>query len=126
MTHPEIRGIYVLDVRGDKWLGKHRETKHCVCVSVGSGKYLAINTRHNPGYHDFMIHASNYAFLEGEDRFIGCGFLFTLDAAKILRKVGFLNDVDAKTVYDKIRASPNILPADKKVVHSELWESFRM
>ena len=125
MTTPEIRGIYVFDVRGDVELGKHRDTKHCVCISIGNGQYLAINTRRNPAYNDFQILASNYDFLNGENRFLGCGKLFSLDAGKILRKVGNLNDMDAKTAYEQIRASTHIAEDDKKKVLSELWASFR-
>jgi len=125
MTTPEIRGIYVFDVRGDARLGKYRETKHCVCVSIGGGQYLAINTRHNPGYDDFQIHASSYEFLNGENRYLGCGKLFKLDCGKILRKVGLLNDFDTKIVYEKIRASGSISQAEIKTVLAELWASFK-
>jgi len=125
MTTPEIRGIYVFDVRGNAQLGMYRDTKHCVCVSIGEGQYLTINTRHNPGYNDFQIQAANYDFLNGEDRYLGCGKLFKLDADKILRKVGVLNDFDAKIVYEKIRVSTSISDEEIQKVLSELWASFR-
>jgi len=126
MTTPEIRGIYVFDVRQHAILGKYRETKYCVCVSIGGGLYLVINTRSNPDYDDFQIRASNYDFLNSEDRYLGCDALFELDAVKILRKVGVLNDFDAKIVYEKIRASTSISDETIQKVLSELWALFRM
>ena len=72
MTAPAIKGIYIADVSGDPELGRHRSNKHCVCVSVGAGLYLLINTAHRELYNDFPIKASDYAFLFGVDRFISC------------------------------------------------------
>ena len=125
MITPTIRGIYIADVKDDEILGRFRGTKHCVCVAVGGGLFLLINTRQNTEYDDFTILADNYDFLNGEDRYLGCRHLLVRDDSKLLRKVGDLNDMDAKTVYEKIRASTHILDDDKQQVLSELWASFR-
>jgi len=125
MISPEVRGVYVADVGDDKKLGKHRATKHCVCVSVGGGQYLLINTRQNSEYDDFKILASNYDFLDGEDRWLGCVALIARRAEKLLRKVGELNDADTKTVYEKIRASQRISADEKNRVLPELWATFK-
>jgi len=125
MTTPAIRGIYIADVKDQANIGKHRSTKHCVCVSVGCGLYLLINTEHREMYDDFPLKASDYDFLHGVDRFLACRDPKVIKDEKIIRRVGTLSDADAKTVYEKIRASDILQPTIIKQVLSELWASFR-
>ena len=69
MMTPVVRGVYVADTSG---IVPGRDTKHCVCVSVASGRYFVINTRHDERYDDFALSATDYDFLRGEDHFLGC------------------------------------------------------
>jgi len=125
MITPVVRGIYIADVKDDTDIGRHRATKHCVCVSVGCGLYLLINTEHREKYDDFLLKASEYDFLNGVDRFLACHDPKVIKDEKLIRRVGTLSDVDAKTMYVKIRASTNIAPVEIKKVLAELWASFR-
>jgi hypothetical protein len=89
-------------------------------VSVGTGKYLLINTEHRENYDDFRISASDYGFLNGVDRFLSCSRLFAFGPSKIKQKVGMLSEADTKTVIEKIGASGRIGAADKAVIRAEL------
>jgi len=120
MTAPAIRGIYHADVSADPELGRHRSRKHCVCVSVGSGLYLLVNTAHRELYNDFQIKASDYAFLSGVDRFISCHKPKEISTSSLIQRVGTLSNTDTRTVIAKIKASRAIPENDKTVIISEL------
>jgi len=123
---PAIRGIYVADVSGDAELGKYRSMKHCVCVSVGEGRYLLINTLHRELYNDFMIKASDYGFLKGVDRFISCHKPSDFIPAQLIKKVGMLSDADTRTMMKKIQASRFMRQNIKAKILGELLKSFKM
>jgi len=122
MISPDIKGIYVADVSDTV---PHRNTKHCVCVSVGRGKYLLINTHHRPMYEDFILKASNYGFLNGLDRFLSCSSSHPIKPEKLFEKVGELSDADTKIMYEKIQKSQKIQSDDKKAILSELEKTFK-
>ena len=125
MIEPVVKGVYVADISGDKKLGRHRSTKHCVCVSVGAGKYLLINTHHRDEYDDFQINAENYDFLNGVDRFLSCREPRVIQPEKLLERVGTLSDADTKILYAKIETSKKIRKFDKLDILPELWKTFR-
>ena len=122
MISPSVRSVYLVNVAG---LLKHRDTKYCVCVSVGAGKYLFINTEHREHYDDFQINAKNYDFLAGVDRFLSCIGPTKIPPSRLIQKVGHLNDMDAKTMYVKIEESDLISDDDKEIILPELWKTFR-
>jgi hypothetical protein len=105
MITPQARGIYVVDVRGDAELAKYRDTKHCVCVAVGEGWYLFINTHQRKMYDDFILKASDYAFLKGIDRFLSCRHPRLYNSVKLIQKVGTLSDPDTRILIQKIQAT---------------------
>ena len=121
MILPSIRGVYLVNVKG---MLKHRDKKHCVCVSVGHEKYLFINTEHRDTYDDFQINAADYDFLEGVDRFVSCFKPTDIPTSRLIQKVGQLNDADAKTVYVKIKESRQIHNKVKEAILAELWKTF--
>ena len=122
MITPEIKGIYVVDVTGAV---PHRATKHCVCVSVGNGKYITINTESRPEYGEVKIKASEHAFLKGVDRYVLCARILTREPENLLAKVGTLSDADTKIVYLKIKESVKIHEDDKKAILPDLWKTFK-
>jgi len=122
MISPSIRGVYRVNVKG---ILKYRDMKHCVCVSVGAGMYLYINTNHRENFNDFQISAANYDFLEGVDRFISCLSPTSIPSSNLIQKVGELNEADARTIYVKIQESTMIHNKIKKIVLPELWKTFR-
>jgi len=105
MITPAARGIYIVDVCDDAVLGKYRKTKHCVCVSVGEGRYLLINTHHRKMYHDFILKASDYDFLKGVDRFLSCYTPQPFTPAQIIKKVGTLSEQDSRILMGKIQTA---------------------
>ena len=112
MITPSARGIYIVDVREEAALGKYRKTKHCVCVSVGEGRYLLINTHHRKIYKDFPLKASDYGFLKGVDRFLSCYTPQPFQPAQLIKKVGTLTDADTRVLLSKLKAAryiPNLL-----------------
>ena len=84
-----------------------------------------INTDHRERYDDFKIHASDYKFLNDEDRFLSCSRLFAIDPADIKKEVGTLNEADTRTLIEKIVASRNIPHDDKKDIIAELSNSIQ-
>ena len=122
MIKPVARGVYLADVNG---LVPYRDTKHCVCVSAGGGRYFLVNTLHRDEYNDFPIKASDYAFLKGQDRCIACLQWILIPDERLLRHVGTLSDADAKTVYEKVKASHKIRKSVKKEILDELWKTFK-
>ena len=114
---PVIKGVYVVDVTG---IFPHRKTKHCICVSVGKNKYLPINTTHRDEYNDFLINASDYKFLGGENRYVACSELMTLHPDKLIKKAGQLSDVDAKNILAKLEKAKTIPKNDQYQVIAEL------
>ena len=123
MITPLVRRIYIADMRADADIGKHRGTKHCVCVSVSNGMYLLINTSHRDLYNDFQISASDYPFLNGVDRFLSCHKLRMINPRQLIREVGALSQKDTETVIMKITASKTISEGDKAIVMAELRRS---
>ena len=112
-----ISEVVVMDVSG---VIGHRDTKHCVCVSVSTDKYLLINTSHRDIYDDFEIKSSEYAFLKSENRFVSCSKLYQFDSSKIIRSVGNLNRSDMAKIVDKIQNSESLKMAEKDFVILEL------
>ena len=105
MIAPEARGIYIVDVRADAELAKYRDTKHCVCVAVGEGWYLLINTHQRKMYNDFILKASDYTFLKGIDRFLSCRHPREYNPAQLIKKVGTLSDSDTRVLMKTIQAA---------------------
>jgi len=122
MMTPVARGVYLADVNG---LVPYRDTKHCVCVSAGGGRYFLVNTIHRDEYNDFTIKASDYPFLKGKDRCVACLQWVAIPNDRLLRQVGTLSDADAKTVYEKVKASHKIRKSVKKEILDELWKTFK-
>ena len=124
MIAPAPRGIYIVDVRDDPLLGKHRNTKHCVCVSVGEGRYLLINTHHREMYNDFILKASDYGFLKGVDRFLSCYSPQPFKPAQLVKKVGTLSDADTRVLISKIKTARFIHKLLKAKILDELSKTF--
>ena len=122
MINPSIRSVYEVDVRN---LVDKRDNKYCVCVSIGSGKYLLINSKSRQIYNDFEIKAIDYQFLAGENRFISCSKLFVFDKTRLLRKVGTLSDSDTKKVIAKIYSTDKIPEPEKVDVIRELLQTVK-
>jgi len=120
MTAPQTGGIYVLDVKGAM---PHRTTKHCVCVAVGAGKYIAINSNSRPEYDELKINASDYDFLNGIDRFISCFRTVTRTPDKIISKVGTLSKDDTQKLIYIITKSKTILGDEQKLLLADLKAS---
>ena len=125
MIAPEARGIYIVDVRGDAELAKYRDTKHCVCVSVGEGWYLLINTHQRKMYEDFMLKASDYAFLKGIDRFLSCRHPRLYNPVKLIKKVGMLSDLDTCVLIGKIQTARFIETTLKEKFLDELSKTLK-
>ena len=123
MIAPATRGIYIADVSGDAEVGKYRSKKHCVCVSVGEGWYLLINTHHRELYNDFMIKASEYGFLNGVDRFISCRIPRPITTGQLIKKVGTLSEADTRTMMEKVKASRFMRNAVKEKILKELLKT---
>ena len=121
MIDPQTKGIYLADVRG---IIRYRDTKHCVCVSAGNGIYYLVDTLHRAEYNDFQIKASNYAFLNGKDRYVSC-VPVAIPKSRLLCQVGVLSDTDTKTMYLKTEASHKIQRDEKKALLTELWKTFK-
>jgi len=118
MITPRARGIYVVDVRG---IVRHRDTKHCVCVSAGGGKYFLINTVHRPEYDDYRISAADYAFLNGKDRFVSYSVAFALEpASRIMREVGMLSQKDTLGLIALVEKSRRLQWDEKAAIVYEL------
>jgi len=118
MIAPKARGIYVIDVRG---IVRHRDTKHCVCVSAGDGKYFLINTEHRPEYDDYRIGAADYPFLGGTDRFVACSVAFTIEpASRIRREVGILSRQDTVGLIALVEKSRKLQWDEKAAIVAEL------
>jgi len=124
MIAPSARGIYIADVSRDAEVGKYRATKHCVCVSVGEGWYLLINTHHRELYNDFLIKASDYGFLKGVDRFVSCRIPRPFTTAQLIKRVGTLSETDTRTMMKKIKASRFMRQAIKIKILDELSKTF--
>jgi len=122
MITPAVRGAYVANVEG---IVPHRKTKHCVCVSVAKGKYMMINTQHGESYDDFLIRASDYDFLMGEDRFLSCVRPFSLSSGRLIRKVGALSVADTHRLADKVIRSKTIPKPDRDTIIGELQDALR-
>ncbi len=117
MTTPILLGVYVVDVKD---MIRYRDTKYGVCVSVGTGRYLLINTQHRGEYDELMIRASEYEFLNGVDRYLSCRQLFAFHPKKLIAKVGDLSSDDAKKLIAQIGTSRTIAKGDKFRIISEL------
>jgi len=124
MMTPEVRGIYIVDVRDDAELGKYRETKHGVCVSVGEGRYMLINTHRREEYKDFMLKASDYTFLKGVDRFLSCRNPRPYKPERLIKKVGVLSETDTRVAIQKIISSRFIEKTLKAKILDELSKTF--
>jgi len=120
-----ISTVFVVDVSGAI---EHRDTKHCVCVSVTSDKYLLINTNHREIYDDFEIKSSDYAFLKHKNRFVCCSEMYEFKPDKLIKRVGNLHRDDMLKIIDKIQNSEYLKKIEKDSVIPELnkWlsESF--
>ena len=119
MILPETRGVYIVDTAGSV---SKRKTKHCVCVSVGMGWYFLINSASREVFDDFPIKASDYDFLNGDDRYLGCSKMNmrTCAAGQLIKKVGQLSDADTRTVMKKVQQSNTLLNTEKHKILSEL------
>lgn len=122
MMTPTVRGVYVADVTG---IVPWRDTKHCVCVSVATGKYVLINTRHDKSHDDFMLSPSDYGFLMGKGRYLSCSLAFDISADRLMRKVGILSTDDTHKMAGKVIRSKTIPKADKNIIIDELREALR-
>ena len=98
----------------------HRNTKHCVCIAVSREKYFIINTSHREMYDDFKIKSSDYAFLEGIDRFVCCSRIYEFSSDRIIKKAGCLNFDDITKIVDKIQKSRVLDKIDKDSIIPEL------
>jgi hypothetical protein len=99
---------------------EHRSTKHCVCVSVSTDKYVIINTDHREMYDDFEIKSSDDAFLEHKNRFVSCLKLYQSDSIKIHKHVGNLYREDMLKIVDKIQNSKVLDKTEKDSVLPEI------
>ena len=122
MITPEVNGIYIVDVAD---IMRHRSTKHCVCVAVGAEKYITINTSSRPEQDELKINASDYAFLNGVDRFVFCAKPIARTQEKLIERAGTLSEADARAVYAKIEGSNKISPKEKEKMLPELWRTFK-
>lgn len=117
----EIGDVFVIDVKDSDTIS-HRDTKHCVCVSVAKDKYLVINTEHREMYDDFGITVSNYPFLK-IDRFVACSALHKFSPDKIISgRQGKLKYTDMIRVIDKIQNSKTIDKTERDEILPELIE----
>jgi len=112
-----ISDVFIVNVSG---IIEHRDTKHCVCVSVSDGKYLFINTRHRDIYNDFKIKADDYEFLNSIDRFVSCSKIRPINVDRIKKKVGNLNRNDMMKIVDKIQASETLDKIEKVSIVTEI------
>jgi hypothetical protein len=116
---PEICGVFVMNVTGQV---EHRETKHCICISVSQNKYFMINTDHRDMYDDFEIKSSDYEFLEGKNRFVCCSRIHEFEPDRIIRHVGTLRYADMLKIIDKIQNSKILDKTERDSVMPELDE----
>ena len=117
----EIGQVFVIDT--SKSLD-HRDTKHCVCISLGGDKFFLINTNHREMYDDFKIYADDYPFLNGDNRFISCSLIMHFDSNLINRCVGMLKYADILKIKSKIENSKTLTLKDINEVLPDLeeWE----
>ncbi|GBU21173.1 hypothetical protein R80B4_01062 [Fibrobacteres bacterium R8-0-B4] len=114
---PDISDVLITDVTR---LFKHRDTKHCVCVSVSNNKFLVINSNHRDKYDDFEIKSADYAFLNSMNRLVCCSETYTFNNAEIIKKVGNLNRNDMVKIVEKIINSKILSDMEKNTVLPEL------
>jgi len=114
-----ISDVLIIDVSGEI---EHRNTKHCVCVSVSKNKYFMINTKHREMYDDFEIESSEYGFLNGVNRFVSCSLMREFDVGKIIRKVGNLSKNDMRKIIDKMKKSDYLYKIERDLVIPEIEE----
>ena len=98
-----------------------RDTKRCICISTGNGKYLFINSHHRDKYDDFKIESSEYSFLN-HDSYVGCSEIIMLKDEHIIKKVGNLKYDDMRKILNKIKNSKFIVEAERDVIAVELEE----
>jgi len=116
---PEISDVLIVKTFGSV---DNRETKHCICIAFSVNKFLLINTK-NSGYRDeFEIKPSDYEFLSGKNRFVGCSRIFEFKNEQIERKVGTMKYEDMMKILNKIKNSKNFPKAEKDDIALELEE----
>jgi len=116
---PEISDVLIVKTLGSV---DNRETKHCICIAFSFNKFLLINTK-NSGYRDeFEIKSSDYDFLSGKNRFVGCSKIFEFKSEQIERKVGTMKYEDMMKILNKIKSSKNLPKAEKYNIVLELEE----
>ncbi|MCL2155163.1 MAG: type II toxin-antitoxin system PemK/MazF family toxin [Leptospirales bacterium] len=114
---PDLFEVVIMDVSDIIF---HRETKHCVCVSLMENNYLFINSKSLPKYDDFMIEAKNYPFLQNKNRFIACFKIYTISNDRIVKTVGKLNIEDINKIVNKIKKSKILKKKEKASVLTEI------
>lgn len=116
-----ISDVYIINT-ADKI--EHRKTKHCVCISVSKNKWLIIDTE-NRGYRNEMeIKSSNYEFLQGINRYVGCLFVYEFDESKVIKKVGNINYTDMTGIVEKlksIKAKQTLIQLADVIPELEAW-----
>jgi len=113
-----LSDVFILDVSDVENVKKHRNKKHCLCVSV-SGMCLFINTEDREMYNGVKI--EGYDFLKGQPRYVGCSKFFRFSEDRIIEKVGSLTYADMERIANKLKMARNKNALKDIIFELEKW-----
>jgi len=113
-----LSDVFILDVSDIDDVKEHRNTKHCLCVSL-SGICLFINTEDREMYNGVKI--EGYEFLKGRPRYVGCSKFFRFSEDRIIERIGSLTYADMERIANKLRKAKNKNALKDVIFELEKW-----